>query len=222
MILSFQQKFVFVAIPKTAGHTIRHALRPVLAHNDWEQCTLFEKRYFPVTDLARLGHGHITCQQAQPYLLPGMWESYFKFCFVRNPYDRFVSACAFIHRTNDRMQRDPLGVMKQTIEEKNREQAILFRPQHEFVTDLSGELCVDYVGTFETLQRDFDRICRQMGLPTAILPRINASQRAPYRAYFDKELQEMVYTFYRRDFALFGYTTDLAGEARRSLCAPQQ
>ncbi len=209
MIISFYQKFVFVAIPKSAGHAIRKGLRHSLAGNDWEQCTLFDKKYFPVEPIAQLGHGHITCQQIQPYLLPGMWETYFKFCFVRNPYDRFVSYCHFSNRENQRMQQDPLGIMKQTIQNEKTQQQILFRPQHEFVMNQSGQLMVDYVGKYEALQSDFDHICHQIDLPFATLSPVNVSQREPYLHYFDQELQELVYSFYRRDFVLFGYAVEL-------------
>ncbi|MDJ0707500.1 MAG: sulfotransferase family 2 domain-containing protein, partial [Leptolyngbyaceae cyanobacterium MO_188.B28] len=150
MIISFQRKFIFVAIPKTAGHAIRRGLRPALDKNDWEQCGLFERKCFPVKSLASIGHGHITCQQIQPYLLTGMWETYFTFCFVRNPYDRFVSFCFFYNRENSHMQKNPLDLMKRTFQNSQIKQQILFRPQHEFVTDSSGQLIVDYVGRFET------------------------------------------------------------------------
>jgi len=77
MIISFQHQFVFVAIPKTATHSVRVALRPHLGPHDWEQCHLFEKKAFPIHAIAQIRHGHIRCSDIQPFSLSGMWDNYF-------------------------------------------------------------------------------------------------------------------------------------------------
>ena len=162
MIVSFQHRFIFVAIPKTATHALRVALRPHLGPHDWEQCALFTTKTFPVTALAQIGHGHLTCRQVLPFLLPDVWEGFFRFCTVRNPYDRFVSYCYFMNRENQRMLKDPLGTMKQVIEDRQDAEQVLFRPQCEFVIDEEGRLMVDYVSRFEALQSHFDHICQRL------------------------------------------------------------
>ena len=206
MIVSHHHQFIFVAIPKTGTHSVREALRPHLHPRDWEQCLLFVERYFPVRTLAAIPHGHLSCRQAQPILHPLMWRRYFKFCFVRNPYDRFVSFCYFFNRDNARMQRDPLGTMKQIIQHERSRRHILFRPQHEFITDADGNVMVEYVGRFEEMQTHFDRICSRLGLPGRVLSITNASNRKPYQQYFDAELRQMVREFYSQDLRLFGYS----------------
>ena len=217
MIISIKHRFIFVAIPKTATHAFRVALRPHLDARDWEQCGLFETKTFPVEALAQIGHGHITCQQVRPFLVPESWEAFFRFCTVRNPYDRFVSYCYFMNRENGRMEKDPLGTMKHIIEDAEDAKQVLFRPQSEFVTDEEGRLMVDYVGKFEALQHHFNRICHRVRLPHIQLQRVNVSDSAPRRLCYDQELKEMVQTVYRQDFALFDYPLalpDSAAEAR--------
>ena len=208
MIISFRHRFIFAAVPKTATHAVRVALRPHLGTRDWEQCGLFENKKFPVVALAQIGHGHITCQQVRPFLLPALWESFFKFCTVRHPYDRFVSYCYFMNRDNQRMQKDPLGTMKQMIENKRDAQQVLFRPQCEFVFDQEGRLMVDYVSRFEALQTHFDYICQRVRLPRIQLQHINVSGSALCRPCCDRELKEMVQAVYRRDFDSFDYPLD--------------
>ena len=205
MIVSFRHRFIFIAIPKTATHAFRAALRPHLGPRDWEQCVLFEQNLFPVEALARVGHGHITCRQIRPFLLPGFWDTSFRFCTVRNPYDRFVSYCRFVNRANQRMQHEPLETMKQIIRDKQAGEHILFRPQCEFVTDEEGRLLVEYVCRFEALQEHFDHICQRIHLQASQLPQINVSSQARYRSSYDQELQELVYEVYQEDFALFDY-----------------
>lgn len=210
MIVSHAQKFLFVAIPKTATHTIRRALRPQLHQYDWEQCRLFEHKAFPLEPITQLGHGHISCVQIKPFLPAGIWEQYWKFCFVRNPYDRFVSSCYFFHRHEIQlMETDPLGTMRHSLSDPETQQHFLFRPQYEFICDQAGQLMVDYVGRYETLQSHFDTICQRLQLPSIPLSVTNESVRKPASACYDQELQDMVADFYAKDFALFGYGVEL-------------
>jgi hypothetical protein len=213
MIVSFQHRFVFVAIPKTATHAVRTALRPHLGSRDWEQCVLFETKLFPVEALAAAGHGHLTCRQVQPFL-PGVFDRCFKFCTVRNPYDRFMSYCHFVNRENQRMRRAPLETMKRIICDEETRRHILFRPQSEFVVDEDGQLLIDYVCRFEALQMHFDRVCERLRLPPSTLPQINVTSQVSERPWIDRELQEMVHEVYRQDFALFGYDHDLPTNLR--------
>jgi hypothetical protein len=215
MIVSFQHRFVFVAIPKTATHAFRTALRPHLGPRDWEQCVLFDQRFFPVETLARIGHGHVTCREIRPFLVPGLFETFFKFCTVRNPYQRFVSCCRFVNRENARMRQAPLETMKRMIGDRATRRHILFRPQSEFVSDADGRLLVDHACRFEVLQAHFDRICQRLRLPSAPLPQVNATNRGSTRAWLDRELQESVADLYRQDFALFQYDRDLPANLQR-------
>ena len=209
MIISFRHRFIFIAIPKTATHAFRNALRPCLVPNDWEQCNLFERKTFPVKPLAQISHGHLTYREVQPFLLPQIEKEFFKFCTVRNPYDRFVSASYFINRENEFMRADPLSAMKKIIQDRKTKQEILFRPQHEFVTDHKGCLAVDYVCKFETLQKDFDFVCRKIQLSSTPLQSVNVTGLPSQKNNYDEELRGMVEDFYQKDFDLFNYPTNL-------------
>ena len=95
MIISHRHRFVFTAIPKTGTHSVRQALREQLGPDDLEQVRLFVEKRLPWPELARLGHGHISLAELRPVLGEEMFGDYFKFAFVRNPFERFVSYCAF-------------------------------------------------------------------------------------------------------------------------------
>lgn len=205
MIISHQHRFVFAAIPKTGTHSVRQALREHMSAEDLEQVGLFVNKRFPFEQLAAIRHGHITLEQIRPYLGEEAFGSYLKFAFVRNPFDRFVSYCAFMTRANDAFNRDPQGVMRHILFEMRPMQHILFVPQHTFVTDQDGRMLADTIGRVEDMQASYDTICTRIGIPSRALEQVNSSRRGDYRDYYDQQLIDGVAELYRRDLELFGY-----------------
>lgn len=205
MIVSHQHRFVFAAIPKTGTHSVRQALREHMSTDDLEQVGLFVNKRFPFEELAAIRHGHITLTQIRPYLGEEAFAGYFKFAFVRNPFDRFVSYCAFMMRENGAFERNPQQVMHRILFELRPMHHVLFQPQHTFVTDEAGQLLADHVGRVEEMQSSYDAICARIGVPTAALGQVNSSKRGDYRGYYTPELVDGVAQLYQRDLELFGY-----------------
>ena len=205
MIISHQHQFVFAAIPKTGTHSVRQALRQHLHAEDLEQVGLFVNKRFPFKELAEVKHGHITLQQIRPLMGEDDFSSYLKFAFVRNPFDRFVSYCAFMTRSNGAFLSNPQAVMRQILFQSPPEQHILFQPQHTFVTDAEGALLADEIGRVEQMQASYDALCARIGIPGARLEQVNSSRRDSYRDYYDQALIDGVAQRYRRDLELFGY-----------------
>ena len=204
MIISSVHRFIFAAVPKTGTHSVRRALREHMGPQDMEQVGLFVQREFPFPALAQIGHGHISLAQVRPFIEPADFQSFFKFAFVRNPFDRFVSYSSFSTRDVGHFDRDPQKVMRHFVANPPMDH-ILFRPQHEFLTDEEGALLTDYVGRVEQMQQSFDEICRRIGIPSATLDQVNSSRRASYRDYYDQGLIDGVAKLYARDLELFGY-----------------
>lgn len=205
MIISHQHRFVFVAIPKTGTHSVRQALREHLGPDDIEQVGLFVNKRFPFDELARIKHGHLSLTQVRPFLGERHFTEYFKFAFVRNPFDRFVSYCAFMTRDNGAFNRDPRAVMRHVLFEVRPLEHILFQPQHRLLVDEAGNLSSDYIGRVEQMQASYDEICARVGIPGAVLGQVNSSRRSSYRDYYDQPLIDGVAELYRRDLELFDY-----------------
>lgn len=203
MIISERHKFIFAAIPKTGTHAVRRALRDHLGEEDSEQVGLFVSKSLPFPELARIKHGHLSFEQVRPFL-GEKFDRFFKFAFVRNPYDRFVSYCAFMTRQDRQFERSPAAVMRQIIANPPWRH-ILFRPQYEQLVDQQGALLTDDIGRFETMQESYDRIAERLGLPSTPLERVNESDHRDYRTYYTQELKDGVARLYARDFELFGY-----------------
>ena len=210
MIVSHRHRFVFFAVPRTGTHALRDALRPLLGDEDWQQFALRGQARLPVPALARLGHGHVSLRQLRASTDEGIWARYFKFAIVRNPYDRYVSACAMLNKRNPRYAGNEQAFMKRALAVPRFRQRVLVRPQTEMLVDVSGGLGLDFVGRFETLQESFDEACRQIGIAPARLGAINATEHRAFETYYDDELCAMVTDFYRRDFEMLGYQSALS------------
>lgn len=207
MIISHSSRYVFFAVPKTGTHSIRRALRPQLADGDMEQVGLFVDKRFPYPALASLGHGHVSYLQVAPVLGSAL-DDYFKFAFVRNPYDRFVSYCAFMARNGDAFAQRPGDVMRFFIRDNPQLDHLLFRPQYELLADESGQVRMDFIGRSERSQADFDAICAKVGIASSPLEQVNSTQHRHYADYYDDELRGLVARFYARDLEAFGYGFD--------------
>lgn len=213
MIVSHRHRFIFFAVPRTGTHAIRTALRDLLDPDDWEQQSLTERVRLPVPALARIGHGHITFRQARACLPEAMWRQYFKFACVRNPYARFVSACAMLNRRNPNYAGNETSFMKRAMRVPRFRGRALVRPQWDMLVDERGALGMDFVGRYESLQQSFDEACRRLGIAPPALTSGNATDHGPIVDYYDDELLDAVTAFYRPDFDALGYPAAASAEA---------
>jgi hypothetical protein len=191
MIISHKHRYIFFPVPKTGTHSIRQALRENMGGEDLEQVGLLIQKRFPFPEFANIAHGHISAEEIRPVLGDETFGSYLKFAFVRNPFDRFVSYCAFTSRNTNYFEVSPLEYMKYIIRELRPVGHMLYLPQHSFLVDSEGKLAMDRIGT-----------------PTRPLDKVNTSQHRPYQEYFDRDLIGWVSELYQKDLEMFDYRFD--------------
>lgn len=159
----------------------------------------------PIEEIAKINHGHISVQQIQRHLSSAQWQASFKFAFVRNPFDRFVSVCFFFNRKNPAFLENPSAWMKSAISRPRFQQRVLVQPQVIQLQDQHNNLAMDYIGRYESLQQSMDYISAKLGKPSISLKIKNQSEHKSYKEYYDAELKDLVADFYQRDIAAFGY-----------------
>jgi Sulfotransferase family len=207
VIVSHRHRFIFAAVPKTGTHAVRQALREHLGDGDAEQVGLFLNKRFPWADLAAIQHGHLSFRQVRPYVGEDAFAGYLKFAFVRNPFDRFISYCAFMLRGGDVFAQRPRDVMRHFLFAEPPDHHILFQPQASLLVGEDGKtLLADAVGRVEEMQASYDVICARIGIASRPLDRVNGTAHGDYRHYYDRALIDGVAARYAQDLELFGYT----------------
>lgn len=159
-----------------------------------------------------LPHEHKTALEKIAELGESRWNSKYTFTIVRNPWDKVVSHYHYRVKTNKTGLNDkPIG-FRQWVElsYRNKDPAYydnpkMFMPQIDWISDAEGQILVDKVCFFETLEKDFNNLCYQLGV-TAPLPHLKASNRSHYRDYYDKRTAKIVAQWFAADLEIFGYT----------------
>ena len=212
MLISDDHQFIFVHIPKTAGSSITEVLTPVSQCGSKFWLTRWLLRAGVRSNLVaplkyRTYRPHTTARKLQWYLPRRQFQQYYKFAFVRNPWDWLVSYYHFVmqqpsHRRYRHLKS--LGSFERFLEYECSQKTFL---QKNFVTDSQGRLLVDFVGRFENLMEDFAFVCNKVNI-TGSLRKRNRSQHRDYRSYYSDRAIELVAQGYAEDIELFGYTYD--------------
>jgi hypothetical protein len=189
-------KSIFIHIPKTAGTSIAQA-----AYGRWI--------------------GHIPLSRFAAFNAD-KYREYFKYSFVRNPWDRLLSAYAHLKGFGEPLApreaawSDVFLGDKTSFEEfvlalrdrQFRRQIIAdlhFRPQVAWITvPGSDEIGLDYLGKFETLAEDFEKVADRLGVE-ATLPVMKSSIRAAYQDAYSAEMRATVEELYQHDIRVLGY-----------------
>lgn len=225
MILSLSHSFLFIHVPKTAGTALMEALTPFSANT---RRTLFRSilRRTPFVEAADKAYirGHEPASRIRAKLSPPVFDHFFRFAVVRNPYDHAVSLYEFMKQF--RIESTAARIRKMSFVEYLHyrvkrpfwNDTIFARQpaQSWFIADDSDRLLVNRVLYYESLQADFERLTADLGLPDVVLRKVNPTKTkaetrsfATYAEYYDAESMEMVQAIYARDFRNFGYALDI-------------
>lgn len=219
MLLSFPKEFLFVHIAKTGGSSVRS----VLAGNRWRHPYFWAQmvchRLSSLTGhrLASKLPRHAPIVAAMEMLSRESFEQLFKFAFVRNPWDRMVSAyCHFERERTDLLSENGVKSFDDFVQWMIHDagdyrgrgatfvQAIR-RPQREYLIDLHGNLAVDMIGRYELLAKDYASIARRLGFSARLPHKRRSNRDFDYRTHYSQKSIEWVGNYYSTDIKQFDY-----------------
>ena len=180
MLISDEKRFVFVHVPKTGGTSVTAALQPwSLPRNRARWASWTRWIGWPRDHRRFRFHKHGSLASVERVMPPAEFAAYFKFGFVRNPWDRLVSD--FVHVRNDPATRRHARVSRLPdfsayLQHEARRSQVT---QVELLSNRSGALAVDFVGRFERLAQDLGLVLERLGLE-AELPHLNQHEHRNY------------------------------------------
>lgn len=78
-------------------------------------------------------------------------------------------------------------------------------PTKYWICDLSGNQRVNFIGRFESLERDFAFIKNKLKLYDTELPLKNRTEHTDYKNYYDQESIDIIADYYKWDIKNLGY-----------------
>lgn len=177
-MISHKHRCIFVHIPKTAGQSVESVFLKDLGLT-WKtrDPLLLRKNINPEISHQALAHlyAHEYCQYH--FISRELFDEYFKFSFVRNPWARTYSFYKFLNAYPYYLSFEDF-----VLEElpKMMESDPFVRPQYEYLYH-NGNCQVDFIGRFENLKEDFSRIAKKLGLSTTKLPHRNKSKNRTFK-----------------------------------------
>lgn len=217
MILSHHWKFIFIKTMKTAGTSIEIALSRLCGVDDVitpispedetyrRDLGVFPRNYeFEPTDsrgrdLPALRtsnskfYNHMGAAEIKREVGDEVWNSYFKFCVERNPWDRVLSMYHWENRNQTQWTTFSAFLRSQ--------RAHLLHRRGWGLYTIEDAVVVDDVLRYEDLATELERVRSQLGMPDELeLPRAKGEYRADRRPYSEvmsaTEIEEI-----RRKFA---------------------
>jgi len=191
MIISPKFKIIFIHIYKTAGTYITKLLQTI------DPDIKIHKKWL-----------HVTAKEAKTLVEPHVWNTYTKFCVVRNSWDWQVS---FYHYVRGRPKNLEYHILKnQTFNEYLLWRKPNAQNQLDFILDNKGLCLVDNVLQFDNLNNElvqfFQKKCNFDITPYISYKKQNSSKRnTDYKLYYDDFGKKLIYEMYKKDIQYFNF-----------------
>lgn len=220
MIVNHKYKFIFIKTKKTAGTSIEIALSQFCGEDD------ILTGLMPEDEQARKNLGfrgkqnygkkspngycwqHMPSKNVKKAVGDDIWNSYFKFCFERNPFDRFISEFYWgtrkerVKKVAARGEVVPMDIDSYIAQLKSRHLS------NWYLYTLRNKIAVDFVGRYENLSEDLEFVRDRLGLPELHMTRAKGgfrTNRDHYSKILSKKTRARVEKDAKKEILEFGY-----------------
>jgi len=226
MLISHRKNFIFTKTVKAAGTSVESYFEKwCMPEGTWSRSRSGDEY---ISDTGIIGerskhpdsatrYNHMSSYNICEQLGPEMWDDYFKFTVVRNPFDKMVSGFFWFHRnqTLDGNEVSYFRIWLQSFNELAKMNKSLIeaydvphysKPMQLSLIDrdkylIDGEECVDYIIRFESLYQGMKNVCNKLDIPFKgeRVPELKKGirhHRIPLGEYFDIQSQEIVHQLF--------------------------
>lgn len=210
-MISHKHKCIFIHIPKTAGMSISSFFHKGVKFHyenpDYE-------RLFGWCPKRQIHMQHATTKQLleTELITEEQWNSYYKFTFVRNPWDRAYSDYTWIQDFS-RIK----GSFKSYLNKEKEFEKILndktvntylgdhLLSQTDFF-DFEGPYKLDFIGRFENFRNDIKQVLIDLSIEKTFNVFQNKSDRnKDYSKFYTTTKKKMVEEHFKKDIKLLNY-----------------
>jgi len=210
-MISHTYKCIFVEVPKTGSSSIRAIIgNPPVPHLNICQIKYNLQHYWTGCG----GMNNRILASLYP-LLPEKWrserglnqfETYFKFGFVRNPWDRVVS----LYLRKEGLQMRDQMTFEEFVDWIKYSSSTCIHPvphtnQLDWFTDPHGNILVDFIGKFENLHDDWTTVSGKLGLKQTLPHKKGSARNQHYAEYYSENTKKIIENKFRVDIEYFGY-----------------
>ena len=215
MLVSHRKKFIYTKTIKTAGTSVESYFEKYcMAVGDWE---FAHQRDEYVSDAGIIGYrgadsrnstwyNHMSASEIREKIGIQIWDSYFKFCVIRNPFDKLVSQ--FFFRLDKGLivfedVEDPILGFRQWI---SKGVPVLDRTLYV----MNNEICVDYLIRYEDIETGIKFVCDklQIQFEAEKIPVLKSGIRdrsIPLSRFYTAKIAQSVAKAYAFEIRKFGF-----------------
>ena len=173
------KRVVFIHIPKTGGTSVSDIIGPL---------------------------EHRTAKEIQEIIGEKRWRDVYKFAFVRNPWDLVYSHYKFkVKQNHQDLGTNPIEfnhwvekVYGEQPDNFYRHNDKMYRQQMDWLTDNNEKLNIDFIGRFENITEDFEKVSYIIGANSSIR-HLNKTETKHYKEAYNQKSKELINKAFSKD-----------------------
>ena len=237
MLISHRKKFIFTKTSKTASTSVESYFEQYcMPEGQWTFSHAREEYagkegiigYRGGNRGKQIWHNHMPAAKIRDRIGSSLWNSYFKFTVVRNPFDKLISGFYMQEkRIKNYTTADKLRVIASKLSGKAHSRDYIagtspierFRSwirnggsmldRNKYLID--GEICIDYFIRYEDLENGIKHVCDKLEVDfePENIPRLKSgirNKQFSVNEFYDPETIDIVSKLYAFELDYFGYT----------------
>jgi hypothetical protein len=207
-MISHEHRCIFIHIPKCGGTSLEDVIWVDESSRTPENLWMgFINKYSNKYQTG--GLQHLKAEQVKLDVGSDIFDSYYKFAIVRNPWDKAVSQFFYIKKRRDLMKYIGLkekDSFKKYLEKIQKKLHVQWDKQVDFLVDRDGHKIINFIGRFENYSADANLILERLGFSGVDIPHKKRGERGGYHEYYDDESMEIVAHLYKEDIEFLNYS----------------
>jgi len=223
MLVSHRKKFIYTKTVKTASTSVEvYFEKYCMKEGEW---SFIHSRNEYVSESGIIGlrgsaedqkqkprrfYNHMPASAIKELIGENLWNDYFKFCVIRNPFEKVISG--FFHFVINRSFEEPAVMIKKFRSWVEKDKGNAVKDRHIYMID--KKICMDFFIRHEKLSEGVGTVCHKLDIPfdPGLIPTLkNRYKQADIRIedYYDNKCISIITKNYAFEFDYFNYNKTL-------------